>query len=85
MPEFPFVVPDIVWSGIFASTITLLGVFVSDWKNSKRLQQQLKFTERENERARQMALRKEVYLPAAGALTRLQSHLFSLGSVAPDR
>lgn len=84
MPEFPTFVPEmtaIVWSGIFASLITVSGVLFSDWRNSKRLHQQHEFTERENERSRQMALRKDVYLPAAAALTKLQAHLFSIGSL----
>lgn len=71
-------IPDLVWSGIFASTITVSGVLFSDWRNSKRLLQQHDFTERENERARTMMLRKEVYLPVAGALSKLQAYMMTL-------
>lgn len=45
-------VPDVVWSGIVASVITVLGVMVTNWGLSKRHRQQLRHTEEENARKR---------------------------------
>jgi hypothetical protein len=72
-------VPDVVWSGIVASLITVLGVLVTNWGLSMRHRQQLQHTEDENARKRihdasesaldrKMKLRRDVYLPAAEAV-----------------
>jgi hypothetical protein len=72
-------VPDVVWSGIVASLITVLGVLVTNWGLSTRHRQQLQHTEEENARKRtydasesaldrKMKLRRDVYIPAAEAV-----------------
>ncbi|MGS1072334.1 hypothetical protein [Burkholderia glumae] len=57
-------IPNVVWSGIVASLITVLGVLVTNRGLSKRHREQLEFTAKENAKAREMSLRKEVYIPA---------------------
>ncbi|WP_124492222.1 hypothetical protein [Burkholderia sp. Bp8977] len=78
-------VPNIVWSGITGSVITLIGVFATNVGMASRHRSQLKASADESqkrraheameaERERQMALRRDVYLPAIeGGISALQS------------
>lgn len=70
--------PAPVWAAMGGSAMTLFGVFFSDLRNMKRLHMQNAFTADQSERARLMAIRKEVYLAAAGALAKMQVYLVSL-------
>lgn len=60
-------VPDVVWSGIVASILTLSGVFLSDRGHTKRLKEQLEHDARERLNERLVSLRRETYLNAATA------------------
>lgn len=76
--------PAPVWATIGGSTMTLLGVFFSDWRNTRRLGIQNTFAASQSELARTMAIRKEVYLTASGAFAKMQAHLLSLPTVEGD-
>lgn len=73
-------IPNIVWSGLLASLITLAGVFLSNHGNTKRLKEQLEHDAKEKSKDRITSLRREVYLKyvediafAFGNLSKLQS------------
>ncbi len=55
-------VPDVVWSGVIASGITLFGVWLSNKGNSERLRIQLENDAEEKVKQRKAELRKMVYL-----------------------
>jgi hypothetical protein len=71
-------IPDVVWSGIIASVLTLSGVLISNRSNTSRLRIQLQHDSSEKARERTATLRREVYLLAAEELTKANSHLASL-------
>lgn len=60
-------IPDVVWSGIVGSLITIAGVLVTNRGLSARHREQLRHTANESAKAREMDLRKEVYIPAIEA------------------
>ncbi|WP_446808333.1 hypothetical protein ACH50O_13615 [Methylomonas sp. 2BW1-5-20] len=70
--------PDVVWSGIIASLLTLCGVLISNRSNTTRLRIQLKHDASEKAKERTASMRKEVYLEAVEELTKANSHLASL-------
>lgn len=71
-------IPDVVWSGVIASTVTLTGVVVLDRSNTARLKIQLQHDAQENAKEHTATLRREVYLSAAEELTRANSYLAGL-------
>lgn len=71
-------IPDVVWSGIIASVLTLSGVLISNRSNTSRLRIQLQHDSIEKAKERTATLRREVYLHAAEELTKANSHLASL-------
>ncbi len=71
-------IPDVVWSGLIASTITLLGVFLVNVSNNRRLRIQLKHDSNEKERERAADLRRDVFLPAAEELIKAMNFLSGL-------
>lgn len=71
-------IPDVVWSGLIASTITLLGVFLLNVSNSSRLRLQLKHDSNEKERERAAELRRDVFLPAAEELIKAMNFMSGL-------
>jgi len=74
-------IPDVVWSGLIASGLTLSGVLLSNWSNTNRLILQLQHDANEKAKERTAALRREVYLRAAEELTKANSYLASLPQV----
>lgn len=54
-------VPDVVWSGVIASVITLSGVLLSNHSNTVRLEKQLAHDAEQKEKERLASLRKDVY------------------------
>ena len=62
-------VPIIVWSGIGAAAMTLIGtlggVVATNWGNTKRMRLQLEHDTTEKAKERLLALRRELYLRAA--------------------
>lgn len=71
-------IPDVIWSGLIASVLTLSGVMISNRSNTHRLRIQLQHDSAEKTKERTAILRREVYLSAAEELTKANSHLASL-------
>lgn len=71
-------IPDVVWSAVIASILTLSGVLISNWSNTNRLKLQLRHDAAQKTTERTAALRRDVYLQAAEELTRANSYLASL-------
>jgi hypothetical protein len=67
-------IPDVVWSGIVAAGMTLIGtlgaVIATNWGNTKRLRLQLEHDTTEKAKERLATLRRELYLKAADANVR---------------
>lgn len=76
-------VPDVVWSGVIASLLTLAGVLASNRGNNKRLLVQLQHDAAEKSKERTAVLRREVYLRAVEELTKANAHLASLPQIDP--
>jgi len=62
--EYFFEVPDVVWSGVLASLITLTGVWLANKNSRTQLLDQQAHATAEKNRERQMLLRREVLLDA---------------------
>lgn len=71
-------VPEVIWSGIIGSLLTLLGVMLVNSSNTKRLKLQLAHESEEKARQRRAELRRDVYLEAAEELVKASSYLASL-------
>src|SRR5688572_27390794 len=71
-------IPDVVWSGVLASLITLTGVALANWNSRRQLGQQLVHATNEKNRERQMQLRREVLLDA---VTWASATLVSIGNL----
>ncbi|MBO1539612.1 hypothetical protein [Pseudomonas sp. OA65] len=73
-------VPDVIWSGIVASCITLIGVMLSNRSNNARLKLQLDHDAREKSKEKISNLRREVYLKAVEDIEVTNIHVGSLAS-----
>jgi hypothetical protein len=75
-------VPVLVWSGIAAAMMTLIGtlagVFATNWGNTKRLRLQLDHDATEKAKERLATLRRELYLKAAEANARTLAYFGTL-------
>lgn len=71
-------IPDVVWSAIIASVLTLSGVLISNRSNTSQLRIQLQHDASEKAKERTATLRREVYLCVAEELTKSNSHIASL-------
>lgn len=71
-------IPDVVWSGVIASCLTLLGVMLSNKSNTNRLREQLAHDAAEKTKERTITLRREVYLTLAEELVKVSTHLGNL-------
>lgn len=71
-------VPDVIWSGIIASALTLSGVLISNRSNTTRLKTQLTHDREEKAKERMLSMRREVYLTATEELVKLNASLASL-------
>ena len=78
-------VPDVVWSGVIASVLTLSGVLISNWSNTTRLRIQLQHDADQKTKERTAILRREVYLKAVEELTKANSHLAGLPQSDPTK
>ncbi|WP_162831537.1 hypothetical protein [Paraburkholderia caffeinilytica] len=65
-------------SGLVASAITLAGVFVSNWHNRQLKRSELDHDATQRNREREMALRRDVFLPAVEAALTMQNSLGAL-------
>lgn len=80
MPQF-LGVPDVVWSGVIASGITLFGVWLSNRSNSERLGIQLNSDAKEKAKQRKAELRKSVYLEFVEEMVKANIALSTLPNV----
>lgn len=78
-------IPNVVWAALLASGLTLLGVMLSNWSNTKRLIKQLSHDSNEKERDRINALRKDVYLRAAEEAAKVNSYLGKIPQLDPSK
>lgn len=76
-------VPNVVWSGVIASVITLTGVMLSNRSNTKRLLHQLSHDAREKEKERSAAMRRDVYLKATEEMAKIGIHFGRLPQLDP--
>ncbi|MGH8349344.1 MAG: hypothetical protein ACRES5_22700 [Pseudomonas sp.] len=77
MNFFDFIrsVPDVVWSGLLASGLTLGGVLISNRSNKSRLEMQLNHDATIKSQERTASLRRDVYLDAAKKMPKALSSL----------
>lgn len=68
-------VPDVIWSGVIASVLTLSGVLISNRSNTSRLKIQLQHDANEKAKERTATLRREAYLRIAEELIKVNAHL----------
>jgi hypothetical protein len=71
-------IPDVIWSGIIASFLTLSGVLISNRSNTTRLTTQLTHDRVERVKERTLSLRRDVYLKATEELVKLNAFLGTL-------
>jgi hypothetical protein len=76
--DFLHSIPDVIWSGIIASGLTLSGVLISNSSNTKRLRMQLMHDSAEKSRERITGIRREVYLRAADEAHKTIRHFINL-------
>jgi hypothetical protein len=74
-------IPDVIWSGVIASVLTLSGVLISNRSNTNRLKLQLQHDALEKAKERTAALRREVYLRAVEELVKVNAHLAGLPQI----
>lgn len=77
-------VPDVVWAALIAASVAFFTTTLSNRNSRKQLQMQLDATARREKIEREMALRRDVYLPAAEAITRAHAALGRLTDVNVD-
>jgi hypothetical protein len=77
-------VPDVVWAALIAAMVAFTSTVLSNRNSRKQLQMQLNNNALQRDRERAMALRRDVYLPAAEALARVQGALGQLTRVSAD-
>jgi heme exporter protein D len=76
-------VPNVVWAALGGSALTVLGVFLQNIWESRRLKQKLDHEAEQRRLDRQIQLRREIYLEAADSAVKAQR---ILGVIArPDR
>ncbi|WP_146098209.1 hypothetical protein [Xanthomonas euroxanthea] len=76
-------VPDVVWSGIVASGLTLMGVMLSNRSNTDRLILQLSHDSNQKERDRSLALKRDLYLKVAEEVAKVNTHLSKIPRLDP--
>lgn len=74
-------IPDVVWAALLASLLTLSGVLLANRSSRMRQVAELRHDAGQRNREREMALRRDVYLGAAGAISRAQSTLMRLADL----
>jgi len=78
-------VPDVIWGALIAALVAFTSTVLSNRNSRKQLRMQLDSNARQQDRERTLTLRRDVYLPAAEALARLQGTLGRLTSVNADQ
>lgn len=82
-------IPDVVWSGLIASALTLIGtlgaVIATNRGSNKRLSMQLAHDRSEKFAERTASIRKEVYLNAAADLNKANNTLSQIPSIEASK
>lgn len=78
-------IPDVVWSGLLASALTLAGVMLSNMSNTKRLLKQLSHDSEEKGKDRINSVRKDVYLKAAEEMAKANGYLGKIPQLDPTK
>ncbi|WP_223467348.1 hypothetical protein [Pseudomonas sp. GL-RE-26] len=78
---FVGLVPDVIWSGVIASVLTLSGVLISNRSNTKRLRMQLEHDATEKSRERITSIRREIYLRATDEAHQVMRHFVGLSEI----
>lgn len=68
-------VPDVIWAALIASVLTFGGVLLQLRSSRKEQLQTLAHDAKQRDREREMSLRRDVFIPAADAVSRLQNIL----------
>lgn len=71
-------VPDVIWSGVIASLLTLGGVLLTNRGNSKRLNDQLTHDASEKAKERIFQTRRDVYLKATEELVKANAYMAAI-------
>jgi hypothetical protein len=66
-------IPESIGGVITGSVLTLIGVWMTNRHNLRQQRQEFEFERGERQRERQVSLRRDVYLPAADAITSMVS------------
>jgi hypothetical protein len=78
-------VPDVVWAALIAAGVAFFTTTLSNRNSRKQLQMQLDATAQRQKVEREMALKRDVYLPAVEAITRAHALLGRLTDVNVDQ
>src|SRR5580698_1466183 len=78
-------VPDVIWGALIAALVAFTSTMLSNRNSRKQLRMQLTSDALQQDRERAMALRRDVYLPAAEAIARCQGALGQLTDVNADQ
>lgn len=76
-------VPNVVWSGLIASLVTLSGVMLSNRSNTKRLIRQLNHDAAQKDKDRFNSLRRDVYLKAVEEASKVGSYFGKIPTLDP--
>jgi hypothetical protein len=74
-------IPDTVWAALIAASIAFIATTLTNKNSRSQLRMQLQHEAQQRDRERAMALRRDVYLPAAEALVRGQQALGQLADL----
>lgn len=78
-------VPNVIWSALVASGVTLLGVIISNRSNMRQLREQHLHDVRENSKERLTSARREIYLAAASELSHAMGHIGTIPTLNPRK
>lgn len=81
MIEWLAKLPEVVWAALGGSGLTLLGVWLQNLWEGKRLRQRLQHDEAQRNRERQIQLRRDIYLEAADSAVKAQRILADIARV----
>ena len=71
-------IPDVIWSGVIASLLTLGGVLLANRSSTTRLRLQLQHESQEKAKQRRAELRRDVFLVAAEEFVKANGYLVAL-------
>ncbi len=78
-------IPDVIWSGLIASVLTLSGVLISNLSNTRRLRDQQQHESKEKSKERLTSARRDVYLVAASEFSAAMGHLGTIPQLDPRK